>query len=363
MRRQPAGQQRERIFIEAGAIVRAAEYLKEHAENSELFVLTDLNTHLHCLPILSALTERKTILHELELPAGDMSKNPDNLSRIWGWLTSHNAGRKSLLVNLGGGMVSDIGGFAASTYMRGIRFVNIPTSLLAMVDASVGGKTGINFNNVKNQVGTFSLPYAVFIDPRFLNTLPHREILSGYAEMIKHALIFSEEEWNRIRYRSIPDSEDWTGLIRNSISFKSRIVQSDFRDRGIRQSLNFGHTFGHAYEILSNEAEPDKVRHGEAVAWGMLAELYLSVRLKGLPAGVLEDYVQLYQRLYNTHTTGIDPQRLIRKMYSDKKNITGSVRPVLLRNIASPEPEIISDDILLQKAIDFANEASVSEKV
>ena len=221
----------------------------------QLFMLTDSHTAEYCLPIL-ADSIGEIPYHLLTIEAGERSKNLASVQAVWDFLFKHRATREALLINLGGGMITDLGGFAAATYMRGIRFVNIPTTLLAMVDASSGGKTGIDYNGIKNGIGTFTQPLATLIHPNFLRTLPATELLSGFAEMLKHALIASPEEWIRLlqlAQEELPQAQfvaalSERGLLHNSIAIKEQVVAQDPREAGMRKILNFGHTVGHAIE-------------------------------------------------------------------------------------------------------------------
>ena len=231
----------------------------------QLFVLTDSHTTEYCLPLLAEFIGDMPY-HLLTLEAGERSKTLTSVQRVWDFLLQHRATREALLINLGGGMITDLGGFAAATYMRGIRFVNIPTTLLAMVDASSGGKTGIDYNGIKNGIGTFTQPLATLIHPNFLRTLPATELLSGFAEMLKHALIASPEEWIRLlqlAQEELPQAQfvaalSERGLLHNSIAIKEQVVAQDPREAGMRKILNFGHTIGHAIEsaALENSIQP-----------------------------------------------------------------------------------------------------------
>ena len=218
----------------------------------KLFILTDENTYRQCLPLLSGVAALQGV-PIIQTAAGDTHKGLAYLAKIWERLSNEGATRHSLLVNLGGGMVTDMGGFAGATFKRGIRTINIPTTLMASVDAAVGGKTGINFNGLKNEIGSFYPPLCVFIDCEFLRTLDRDNILSGYAEMIKHGLISSMENYTSVMLYDI-DTMNYSylnQLVEQSVAVKERIVEEDPKEQGIRKALNFGHTIGHAYESLS----------------------------------------------------------------------------------------------------------------
>ena len=237
---------------------------------SKIGILVDENTKEFCLPLLSEF--KKSII--IEIKSGEENKNIDTCNLIWKELTKNCFDRDSLLINLGGGVIGDMGGFCASTYKRGIDFIQIPTSLLAMVDASVGGKLGIDFNGLKNQVGLFSNPKTVIINPKFLETLLENELKSGFAEVVKHALITDKNLWNHLKNSNLLDL-DWEEIIETSVQIKNKIVVSDPKERGERRKLNFGHTFGHAIESYYLQ-KGTPILHGEAIFMGIILESELS---------------------------------------------------------------------------------------
>jgi 3-dehydroquinate synthase len=239
---------------------------------SSITILVDENTNAHCLPLLSSFS---TNLSFFQIKSGEEEKNIQTAIQIWDALTRFKADRKSLLINLGGGVIGDMGGFCAATFKRGIGFVQIPTTLLSMVDASVGGKLGIDFQEYKNHIGVFKIPEAVLIYPGFLKTLDKRELRSGFAEIIKHCLIADANKWNEIVSKSWTKL-DLTDLIRHSVAIKSHVVEVDPEERGLRKILNFGHTIGHAVESFYLPQVGKKLLHGEAIAIGMVAEAWLS---------------------------------------------------------------------------------------
>lgn len=242
---------------------------------SNIIILVDSNTHKFCLPHFLPELFTNAAIEVIEIPAGEENKTIEIAVQVWETLAEINASRKSLMINLGGGMVTDIGGFIASTFKRGIDFINIPTSLLSMVDASVGGKTGIDLNGIKNIIGTFAMPQLTLIYPDFLKTLPEREFRSGLAEMLKHGLISDKNHWEKLIYLQDFDSESIQSLIEDSIKIKKEFVENDPYESGIRKILNFGHTIGHALEsqLLVSKTP---LLHGEAVAVGMMVESILS---------------------------------------------------------------------------------------
>ena len=332
----------------------------ESASPDRLFVLTDENTRRLCWPLVegfSAFSDARLI----EIPQGDANKNLDSLAMVWEALQRGGGTRHSLLVNLGGGMVCDLGGFAASTFKRGIRFVNIPTTLLAMVDASVGGKTGVNFGGLKNEIGTFSEPQAVVIDTKFLETLDRENLLSGYAEMLKHGLLDTVEHWAEVLQFTIHNLQFTT--IQKSIAVKQRIVTSDPHEKGLRKALNLGHTFGHAFESFSiqhpkpNTQHPTPILHGHAVAFGLICELYLSVVKCGFPTEKMRQTVQFIRENYGSlPITCDDYPELIRLMQHDKKNIGDSIRFTFLADIGDIRLDQTASHEEIKEALDFLRE-------
>ena len=255
--------------------------LKEvvHARSySKLVVLTDVNTQQYCLPLIQEVLPADTVL--ITVPAGEPFKTLETCATIWTQMTEAVLDRQALMLNLGGGVIGDMGGFCASVYKRGIPFITIPTTLLSQVDASVGGKLGIDFMGFKNHLGVFQLPETVLIDPTFLETLPQRELRSGYAEVLKHGLIR-----DLAFFRSLPstlwEKQDWARVIRHSVGIKKAVVEVDPKETGLRKILNFGHTIGHAVESFYLNS-PQPLLHGEAIALGMIAEGFLSFQKIGL---------------------------------------------------------------------------------
>ena len=299
-----------------------------------LFVLADMNTACLCWPLISdwpCLSEARLIAIE----AGDKHKSIETLTSVWTALQEGGATRHSLLINVGGGMVTDLGGFAASTFKRGFAYINIPTTLLSMVDASVGGKTAINFGGLKNEIGMFSLPASVLLDTRFLRTLDHPNLLSGYAEMLKHALISEEAQWAELMRFDLEqiDYEALCRMIAQSVAVKERIVKDDPTEQGIRKALNLGHTVGHAFESLAlQQGRP--VLHGYAVAWGIVCELFLSACLTGFPKERLMQTLQFVREHYGTFVFDCKQyDTLYRFMTHDKKNEAGRINFTLLAGI------------------------------
>lgn len=300
-----------------------------------IFILTDENISKIYSSMLASLPYKKIII-----PAGEENKNIDTVNFIWNRLLEGNAGRDSLLINLGGGTISDIGGFAASCFKRGIDFINVPTTLLAMVDASIGGKNGINFNNYKNQIGTFAEAESVIINPQFLKTLNERDIKSGLAEMMKYAFIADDSFLDL-------DSDNYLSYIEKAAIIKNDVVNMDFKESGLRKMLNFGHTVGHALESYYLDKE-NYLTHGEAVALGMYSALYLSVKYCGLDSQWLFFYEMWFKGNLNIlNLKDFDVESIFSYISHDKKNKNGSPRFVLISAPEKPQidVEVSVDDI------------------
>ncbi len=322
-----------------------------------IFLLDDTVTHVHCLPLLSTWVEERGV-EVLTMEAGDVAKNLDTLSSIWQQLTEKGASRHSLLINLGGGVVTDLGGFAAATFKRGIDFINIPTTLLSMVDAAVGGKTGINFAGLKNEIGAFRSAVDVIVDTTFLRTLDNENICSGYAEMLKHALLHNAAMWAEHLEQDLqhPDYEALARLVQQSIEVKERIVGEDPHEKGLRKALNLGHTFGHAFESLAlSQGRP--VLHGYAVAWGIVCELYLSSVLLGFPSAHFHPTVRFIRETYGQFSfTCKDYDRLLDYIRHDKKNVGGQTNFTLLAGIGQIRLDCHANRNLICEAFDFLRE-------
>lgn len=296
----------------------------------EIFLLTDRTTGKLCLPLLGQTICRDD--HLLTIESGEIHKSLESVVYIWETLSRKGARRNAVLVNLGGGLVTDIGGFAAACFKRGIRCINIPTTLLSQVDASVGGKTGINFNGLKNEIGTFSLPRQVIIDTVFLETLPESEFLSGFGEMLKHALLAGGTHFEAVLSRpprQIPVGE-FAALLEASVRIKYDIVQQDPQENGVRKALNFGHTVGHALESAAI-ASGRPLAHGIAVAYGIIAELFLSTEKTGFDPRLYERTVRFIREIYPPYTAVADANALYELMLHDKKNDRQGVNFTLLQ--------------------------------
>ncbi|RTY86334.1 3-dehydroquinate synthase [Flavobacterium sp. GT3R68] len=316
------------------------EALNSHlTENkySKLFVIVDSNTNEYCLSRFLPFLETEIAIEIIEFDAGESFKNIETCVQIWNVLTELGGDRKSLIINLGGGVVTDLGGFVASTFKRGIDFVHVPTTLLAMVDASVGGKNGVDLGNLKNQVGVINVPAMVLIDTQYLETLPQNEMRSGLAEMLKHGLIFDKKYWEQFLDLSKLDFADFDILIHDSVVIKNNIVMQDPTENGIRKALNFGHTLGHAIESYFLEHEnKTTLLHGEAIAAGMVLESYISWQKKLLSA---EEYLQIKETI-NSIFEKIpfeenDLIPILDLLIHDKKNEYGNIQFALIDGIGS----------------------------
>ena len=330
--------------------------LVEKYNPSTLFVLVDSNTHECVLPQL--ITESKAITQAkvISIEAGDTNKNIESLMHIWAQLVENSATRKSMLINLGGGVVTDIGGFAGATFKRGIRFVNIPTTLLSAVDAAVGGKTGINFHGFKNEIGAFCEAEAVIISTRFLETLSSEELLSGYAEMLKHGLISNVDTYNRLLAKDVAniDTEEMLQLLEESVMVKKRIVEEDPTEKGIRRALNLGHTAGHAFESLALQRK-SPIPHGYAVAWGLVVELILShMQLKFTSIELTRLATYIYENYGAFHITCDDYDALIEFMRHDKKNDSANaINFTMLKQVGDIHIDCIAPEDDIKTALDI----------
>lgn len=302
---------------------------------SKLFLLVDEHTNEFCLPKLLPKLEVEIPIEIIEIEAGEEMKTISTCVEIWSILSDLGADRKSAIINLGGGVITDIGGFVAATFKRGIDFINIPTSLLGMVDASIGGKNGVDLGNLKNQIGVIIPPKLVLIDTDFLETLPQNQMKSGLAEMLKHGLIYDKNYWLQFKNLNELNFDDFDTLIHRSIEIKNEIVSQDPTENGIRQALNFGHTLGHAIESHFLDT-PAPLLHGEAVAIGMILESYISKEKKLISE---EDYYEIKNTLLAIYEKPIfskkDQESIINLLIHDKKNEYGKVQFALIQNIGA----------------------------
>ena len=330
-------------------------HLKE-TKYSNLFIITDSNTNDYCLHKFLPYLETDLTIEIIEFEAGEINKNIDTCIEIWKVLTELGADRKSLVINLGGGVVTDLGGFVASTFKRGVDFIHIPTTLLSMVDASVGGKTGVDLGNLKNQIGVINVPLMVLIDTQYLETVPQNEMRSGLAEMLKHGLIFDKHYWEQFLDISTIDFSDLDQLIHRSVAIKNEIVMQDPNEKGIRKALNFGHTLGHAIESYFLENENKKtLLHGEAIAIGMILESYISLHKNLINE---PEYLQIkaaIKAIYNDvvfEENDIEP--IMELLIHDKKNEYGNIQFALIEGIGKIKiNQSVENELILKAFQDY----------
>lgn len=326
---------------------------------SQILVLVDENTRKYCLEQIHPFLPDYRVI---EIASGEPHKNLMTCQHIWQKMTEARSDRHSLMINLGGGVIGDMGGFCAATYKRGIDFIQVPTTLLAQIDASVGGKLGIDFLGFKNHIGLFRMPKAVLIYPEFLQTLPNREFRSGFAEMVKHGLIADRPQWEYLRrhqnLEAIP-KEVLLDLIKGSVKIKALVVQDDPTEKGHRKILNFGHTIGHAIESAYLR-QPEPLLHGEAIAIGMICEAYLSQEVCGLAYEAVEEIVQYLKMIY--HDLAIDSplfEEITQAVWQDKKNESGQINASLLKQIGQAVYDQSLSPEQIRQALTFFQEQSV----
>lgn len=302
---------------------------------SKIFILVDENTHEYCLPVLLGNLETDLAFEILEIEPGEEMKNIQTANQLWEILTEMQADRKALVINLGGGVITDMGGFVASTYKRGVQFINIPTTLLSMCDASIGGKTGIDLMHYKNMVGTFTFPEQIFVYPKFLETLPYKELRSGFAEMLKHGLIADEKHWENLIHISKLDANAVIPYIETSMEIKQSVVQKDFQEKSVRKTLNFGHTIGHAVESLCL-SQGNPILHGEAVAMGMITEAHLSFTEGLISEETCSIVIENIQKYYPyLDISDFKDEDIFELLINDKKNTDSKINFSLLTGIGS----------------------------
>jgi len=329
------------------------QHLKEN-KYSNLFIIADTNTNEHCLSKFLPLLETDLTIEIVEFEAGEINKNIETCIEIWKVLTELGADRKTLIINVGGGVVTDLGGFVASTFKRGVDFIHVPTTLLSMVDASVGGKNGVDLGNLKNQIGVINTPKMVIVDTQYLETVPQNEMRSGLAEMLKHGLIFDKAYWESFLDVKSINYDDLDELIHRSVEIKNIIVMQDPTEKNIRKALNFGHTLGHAIEgyFLENEAKTTLL-HGEAIAVGMILESYISWQ-KNLISK--EEYDQIKTTLKSIYDdvvfeeNDIDP--ILELLIHDKKNEYGTIQFALIEGIGKIKINQSVENELILKAFE-----------
>lgn len=318
---------------------------------SKIVVIADNNTKRHCYPILKAFLPKHSVV---TVPSGETHKTLATCEKIWEFMTREELDRHALVINVGGGVIGDMGGFCAAVYKRGIDFIQVPTTLLSQVDASVGGKLGIDFQGFKNHLGVFNIPKSVLIDPVFLKTLPEREIRSGFAEIIKHCLIADGAKWEQIRGKDF-EEQSWPDLIAHSVKIKQQVVDQDPTEKGLRKILNFGHTLGHAVETcFLNKGPKDRLFHGEAIAVGMIMEAYLSFERKMIDQQTLTDIEEFLFATYGkVKIKPEDIEEIIALTRQDKKNKGKEIRFSLLTGAGQCAFDIVVTAAEMRRSIAY----------
>ena len=343
------------ILFNEACYIALNEYVKE-GNFSNIFILVDTNTHENCLPyFLSKLVTNVTV-EIIEIEPEEINKTIDTCTGVWNALSELGADRKSLMINLGGGVITDLGGFVACTFKRGIKYINVPTTLLSMVDASVGGKTGVDLGSLKNQIGVISSGDLVLIDTQFLKTLPKNQLDSGVAEMLKHGLITSDVYWNKM-VKYISNQENLDSLIHGSVVIKSEVVEIDPNENGLRKTLNYGHTLGHAIEsYFLDNPEKEKLLQGEAIGIGMILATYISFKQLGFPKDKLEEVKDTFLLLFKKVTfEESDYQQIMNLLKYDKKNEYGNINFVLLSDIGESKINCKVENSLILEAFNYYN--------
>ena len=333
----------------------ALKVLLETKSYSSIFILVDNHTKDFCLPYFIKHFEDLKEIPVIETPANEINKHLDTCRDVWQKLSDMGADRKSLLINLGGGVVSDLGGFVASTFKRGIDFVNIPTTLLSMVDASIGGKTGVDLGGLKNQIGVIVNPQLVIIDSEFLKTLPKNEYKSGYSEMLKHGLIYDASYFRELSQFKSLEEGNIMPYIHRSVMIKNQVVNEDPYEINRRKILNFGHTLGHAIEsYFLTDSNKTVLLHGEAIAVGMILEAYLSTQLCELSSSEADEIKSVFLNLFpKVDFSKQDTQEILALLKYDKKNSHGKVKFVLLNKIGIPAIDIRIEDSYFDDAFNY----------
>ncbi|MDX2190122.1 MAG: 3-dehydroquinate synthase [Bacteroidota bacterium] len=324
---------------------------------SNIAVIVDENTFKYCYPTINVFPKHTLI----KIKSGEEQKTLKTCEKIWSELTKYEFDRKGLVINLGGGVIGDMGGFCAATYKRGLKFIQIPTTLLSMVDASVGGKLGIDFKNFKNHIGVFQIPEAVIIYPGFINTLPFGEVRSGFAEVIKHCLIQDAKAWMEIKKITPTDLQnkkfDWHHWIKHSVAIKSKVVDKDPQESGLRKILNFGHTIGHAVESYFLEIPEKKLLHGEAIAIGMICESYLSMKTGNISEKDCKEISNYLISIYGKNKiTKAEIDSIIPLTLQDKKNSNGKVKLALLNKIGECGYDFETNSKDMEESLHFYNQ-------
>ena len=339
------------IYFEEKAYIELASYIKNRGYSS-IFILVDENTFEHCYPRFIRLLKTDRPIEIIQIDAGEIYKNLETCIGVWNAMTELGADRKSLLITLGGGVITDLGGFVASTFKRGIEFVNIPTTLLSMVDASVGGKTGVDLGVLKNQIGVFANPELIIIDPEYLHTVTPREIRSGTAEIIKYGMTHDIRLFNEIKDNPNLNIID---LIHRSIEIKNNVVLEDPKEKNVRKVLNWGHTIGHGIESYFLDSETkENLTHGEAIAIGMVCEAYISSKILNFPEEHVYQIKSAITSIYGkTAIEKDDINSIINLMKHDKKNVGGQINFILLENYEKFKIDCNVSNSLIIESIQF----------
>jgi 3-dehydroquinate synthase len=326
----------------------------ERVAPSSTFILVDENTEKYCLHHL--LEHVTGICHVIRIPSGELNKTIETCQYVWSQLLRYGADRYSLMINLGGGVIGDLGGFCAATYMRGIRFIQVPTTLLSQVDASVGGKLGVDLLGFKNMIGLIQDPEMILIHTPFLRTLPDAQIRSGYAELLKHGLIADKESWQTLSKASNINTLNYDLLVYDSVTTKKSVTEQDPQERGLRKILNFGHTIGHAIESYWLDSKTPLL-HGDAVAIGMVSEAYLSYRVGNITESELFDIRYSLIDLYGHHPKYVKPvKELMTLMAADKKNQNGNIKFALLQEVGHACFDVQVQQDLIEDSFTFYRE-------
>lgn len=331
-------------------------YLKQKFSGHEgIYLLMDENSKKHCKePLLSMFPELEAA-KEILIPAGEQEKNLETCNNLWLKLIANHADRHSLLINLGGGVITDLGGFAAASYKRGIAFCNIPTTLLGMIDAAIGGKTGLDYEGMKNIIGSFSFAEKTFINPVFLKTLPERQLKSGFSELLKIALISDKPFWKKLKPLNYPDIMDHPDLIKKAVGLKCKIVSEDPLEKNVRKKLNFGHTIGHAVESYSMMHDKRPLLHGEAVAIGIICESWISSQECGLTGPQLQEIQEKIISACGKQKFKFEKAGLMKFIKNDKKNKKGKNNFTLLPAIGEACIDNFLNDDVIVEALDYYN--------
>jgi 3-dehydroquinate synthase len=334
------------------------DLIRPYIQEGNAFLLTDVNVRKLCLPVLQANIKEIGKVPVFSIPAGEVSKSAIHLEKVWQWLMASGASRGSLLINLGGGVVTDIGGFAAATYNRGMKYINIPTTLMGQVDAGIGGKTGINIGGVKNQVGLFYDPLAVFIVPEFLETLPEEHTRSGFAEIIKCAALAGDGFWEKVKDFSLADKAGLFDLACETAHFKCAAVAADPYDNSSRNMLNFGHTVGHGLESHYISLERENYLHGDAIAAGMICEAWISHQTTGLSVSEMEEVTSLIIKYFHLSPIEVGHfEQICSIMEYDKKKTPGGVGFSLLNKLGKPVSGKTVERKILLRSLEYYNNA------